>query len=204
MPAARAARSGVRAHDLLEAQPLFGPPAVAWRSVGGAPLHRRVHALARVDGGDRHVAPEDERRAALEERAEGVGAATALAPMLVHQRDVGEQMGGLHGGDDARARRAVEVARVDALEVLDAVRHRRARQPLQQVERPAHGRIADGMHGDGYPVPGGEPHGLDGRVLARHRHAPVAASFVGLEHPRGPAAETAVEEQLDPADAEPA
>ena len=123
--------------------------------------------------------------------------------MLVHQRDVGEKVGGLHGGDDARARRAGEVARVDALEVLDTVRHRCARQPLQQVERLAHGCIADGVRGDGYPVPGGQPHGLDGRVLARHRHAPVAASFVGLEHPCGPAAETAVEEELDPTHAEP-
>ena len=92
---------------------------------------------------------------------------------------------------------------MDALEVLDTVRHRCARQPLQQVERLAHGCIADGVRGDGYPVPGGQPHGLDGRVLARHRHAPVAASFVGLEHPCGPAAETAVEEELDPTHAEP-
>ena len=139
---------GVRAHHLLEtrAAPRAASRRVARRRPLAAPSPRT--RPRGVHGGHRHVAPEDDRRAALEERAEGVGAAAALAPMLVHQRDVGEEMGGLHGGDDARARRAGEVARVDALEVLDAVRHRRARQPLQQVQRLAHGRIADGVRRD--------------------------------------------------------
>ena len=44
-----------------------------------------------------------------------------------------------------------EVGGVNALEVLDPVRDGSGRQWLQQVERPAHGGIADGMHDAGDP-----------------------------------------------------
>ena len=100
------------------------------------------------------------------------------------------------------SRRAIEVERVDALEVLDAVRNRHARQPLMRssARRTAASPIACTV--TAIPCAGREPHGL-ARLASSPvmRHAPIAASFVGLEHPRGAAAEAAVEEQLDAADA---
>ena len=151
VPRARGARRGrgVRAEHIVEPEPLLGTP--GRRAVGERAVQRREHALARIDGRDRHVAAEHQRSAPLEQRPEGVGSRSAPAPVAVHQRNVGEEMSRLHRGHDPRACRPVEIGRVHALEVLDPVRQRGPRERSQELERATHGRIADGVDGTGDP-----------------------------------------------------
>ncbi len=93
---------------------------------------------------------------------------------------------------------------MDALEVLDPMREGDPGKRLDQVERPAHGGVSDGVHRDRDAVIRRRAHRVGRFRLRGDRHPPVAASLVRVEHPRGPAPEAAVEKQLHPAHAEPA
>jgi hypothetical protein len=87
--------------------------------------------------------------------------------------------------------------------LLDPVRHRHASERRHQVEGPADRGVSDGMDRRGDPSARRHPHGPGGLLFRGDGHAAVAAPHVRLEHPRGAAAEAAVEKQLDPAHPEP-
>src|SRR5262245_16879487 len=57
---------GIGPYHFLESESLLEAPAVTRPPVGRTTLHRGEDALARIDGGHRHVATEDDGRAALE------------------------------------------------------------------------------------------------------------------------------------------
>ena len=204
-PAALRRARGVGAHGRrrTRAAPRDASRRPGRRRRSGARAPRR--ALARIDRRDRHVAPEHHRGAAPPQRPEGVRARGRARPSGAPPAEC--RSAGARAASRRRSRAPAARSRsasVHALEVLDPVRQRRPRERSHEVERATHGRIADGVHGDGDPRVRREPHGPRRLVPASvMRHAAIAAALVRLQHPGGAAPEAAVQEHLHAADAEP-
>jgi hypothetical protein len=114
----------------------------------------------------------------------------------------------LHARDHAELCEARHVGRMDVLRVLDAeapvARTVLGFDPLEDVELRADRAVADGVHDDLEPCGVGA---LRPRIEALRlgHEEPAIVRRVGerLEHRRGVRAERAVDEALEPADAEP-
>src|SRR6201995_5451895 len=112
----RALRVGVE--RLRDGQLLFRKVALGASFV--LSCHGGVDAAEGSDGLDWIVSAEGERHTVIEEALPRIGVArTIVTEALLRPRHVGEEMVGLHGGDDAELLVAVEVGRVEDLRVLD-------------------------------------------------------------------------------------
>ena len=116
--------------------------------------------------------------------------------MRVHQRNIGKQVGRLHGRHDSSPGSPVQIGGVHQLEVLDPVGNRDGRQSFDDVQRAAHGGVPNGVDGGGNS-PTCRPSQRVPRIQLRGEdHAAVTRSLVRLQEQRGLAPQGTVEKEL--------
>ena len=159
---------------------------------------------------DRRVRPERHDGAGvgdgLPRVALGLG---AVAPQLPGLQRIGAEMDRLDAGRDARRCEPRPVVGMEHLGMLDARHQRRGLgERRQDVERGAHGRVADRVDHRGDPAGGRPLHPLAQAVRVGHPDAPpklgcqrpLGLGLDVLEERRRPRSERAVGETLLPAD----
>ena len=172
---------------------------------GAGFVHARdggVEAAKGRDGLDGIVGAEGERHAGVEECLPCVGVGGALgAETRFGPVHVGEQMVGLHGGDDAELLEARNVGGIDDLRVLDAVARGAGDAGLRiGVESHGGGLVADGVKAEleaGLGAFDGHLVQLGLGVLGQAGVAGIVG--VGRFHGGGAGAERAIHEALQKA-----
>src|SRR6266568_869481 len=160
---------------------------------------RGIESAKRRDGFDRIIGAKGQRNAGVEKCLPRIGVRSSLRAEAVHcPIHIGEQVVGLHAGDDAESGEAGNVGGIDNLRVLDAIPRCRRDSFLRiGVKRHRSSLVADGMKAQ---LESGlstlERHCI--QLFLRELRQPSVARIIreGGLHRRGARAKRAVHEPL--------